>query len=1003
METVFDKAYKTLNPEQKRAVEAIEGPVMVIAGPGTGKTQILALRIANILLKTDTAPGNILALTFTESGVYSMRRRLVDTIGAAAYKINIHTFHGFCNTIIGQFPDEFPRIISANPATDIDQIQIVEKLLDAQKFEIIRPYGDPAFYVRPILGAIRNLKRENIDAEGFVELVKQQQKNFKNIPDLVHEKGAHKGKMKGVYTDLQKSIEKNAELAKVYVGYEQELQTRKLYDYEDMILEAIRSMEKNPDFLLQLQEQYQYILADEHQDANASQNRVLELLSNFHTDPNLFIVGDEKQAIFRFQGANLDNFLYFKKLYPSAIIISLKNNYRSTQTILDAAHSLIANNAIKDESLRVTLEAKAKHALQSVPISLRDFSSADFELQYLKQDIEQKINAGITPSEIAVIYRDNKDAEPIVRMFQKAGIEYSIQSDQNVLNDEHIGKLISLFELVVHPGNEEFLARALYIDFLNIPTLDVFKLNTFAYRNKKSLYECLSSKELLQEAGVKNVSEIVALSEKIALWQSLVRNKNVVDVFEHIMNESGFLADIISLAGSLDSIAKLDRLFTEARRLIENKKNATLIDFVEYINTLKKYNVLIKAGVVGSEQGGVRLMTAHRSKGLEFEYVYIVGAVDGKWGNKKEFNYFKLPLAEVTGDALEDERRLFYVALTRAKKAAFISSNKRSLDGKEQVPAQFVSELDPSLVSVVDTKESEATFAEHPEEKYTPVQDVGLRIDDKQYLQKLFLEQGLSATALNKYLQCPWDYFFSNLIHIPEADSKPQLYGTAIHYALQTFFNAYSLKEDISLEKFVSVFEDKLAHLPVSSNDFIELKEKGTKALTGYYKAHKGTWSRDVRSEVFVSGATLPFEVGGKNFLIPLRGKLDKIEFISDSEVAVVDYKTGKPKSRNELLGTTKNATGDYFRQLVFYRLLLAGYENGNYNLKHAMIDFIEPDDKGNYHREQFEITDENLEELKSLMQKTAQEIYNFDFWQKKCNEKDCHFCTLRSYLKNRD
>ena len=282
-------------------MDAIEGPVMVIAGPGTGKTSILTLRIANILAKTDSTPDSILALTFTESGVHSMRAKLSDIIGSATYKVNINTFHGFANEIIKNYPEEFPRIIGSNNATDIDQIKILEEIIGSSKLQKLKPYGDSYYYVRPILSEIKNLKRENVSPEKLAEIVKGQEKNFSGIEDLHHKNGKYSGEMKGKYKDIEKSIEKNKELLTVYKKYEKALTEKRLYDYEDMILEAIKSLTRDKGLLLELQEKYQYILADEHQDANNSQNKMLELISGFHENPNLFVVGDEKQAIFRFK------------------------------------------------------------------------------------------------------------------------------------------------------------------------------------------------------------------------------------------------------------------------------------------------------------------------------------------------------------------------------------------------------------------------------------------------------------------------------------------------------------------------------------------------------------------------------------------------------------------------------------------------------------------------------------------------------------------------------
>ncbi len=373
----FENLYKKLNPEQKKAVDTIDGPVMVIAGPGTGKTQILTLRIANILQKTDVGPDSILALTFTESGTHTMRRRLAETIGSAAYKVNIFTFHGFCNEIIKAYPEEFPRIVGASSITDIDQIRIMEEVILSLKLERLKPYGDPLYYLRPVMSQIKDLKREDIDPLELEKIIIKQEEDFNTITDLYYDKGAYKGKMKGKYKDLEKNIEKSKDLLIVYRAYEEALKQSKVFDYEDMIMEVVRVLRKNQDLLLRLQEKYQYILADEHQDANQAQNHILELLSSFFDNPNLFIVGDEKQAIFRFQGASLENFLYFKKLYPRAALIRLERNYRSTQSILDAAHSLIQKNKVEDENLRVKLLSQG--LLTEEKIKLYRFNEASCE------------------------------------------------------------------------------------------------------------------------------------------------------------------------------------------------------------------------------------------------------------------------------------------------------------------------------------------------------------------------------------------------------------------------------------------------------------------------------------------------------------------------------------------------------------------------------------------------------------------------------------------------
>ena len=321
----FKKAYGALNTAQKEAVDTIEGPVLVIAGPGTGKTQILTLRIANILLSTDTAPENILALTFTESGARAMRERLRSFVGAVAYRVPIYTFHGFAGDLIRQYPDSYSNIIGGRPASELEKVELIETILDDSEFKLLRPLGNPAYYVRAILHTIATLKQEYLEPDKLGAIINEQEAVLASMPKL-HEKGAHKGKVKGDYQKLEKTIAKNHELLAVYRRYQSLLREQNLYDFDDMMLESVHALNSNEDMLRDLQENYQYLLADEHQDVNASQNRILELLAAYHERPNIFVVGDEKQAIYRFQGASLENFLYFEDKFPNTTTIALTEN-----------------------------------------------------------------------------------------------------------------------------------------------------------------------------------------------------------------------------------------------------------------------------------------------------------------------------------------------------------------------------------------------------------------------------------------------------------------------------------------------------------------------------------------------------------------------------------------------------------------------------------------------------------------------------------------------------
>jgi DNA helicase-2/ATP-dependent DNA helicase PcrA len=982
----FNQAYKQLNKDQREAVDAIEGPVMVVAGPGTGKTQILTLRIANLLRKTQIEPENILALTFSESGASSMRRRLAEIIGAPAYSVAINTFHGFCNDIIKSYPGDFPQIIGSKNITEVDQINYLEKAIEALPLKELRPFGDPKFYIRGILNCINQLKREGITPEQFKKIVDQELKHFSEIDDLYHQKGTYKGMMKGEYQKQQKQILKNQELIKIYEWYQSNLISEHRYDYSDMIMEVLREISTNKNLLLQIQERYQYILVDEHQDTNNAQNRIVERLADFHKNPNIFVVGDEKQAIFRFQGASLENFNYFKKLYPKTKLIVLYNNYRSSQLILNAANGLLTSQK------PLQSDNKFKGGVTFYP-----FSEPDSEYYFLAKDIQEKINNGIDPSEIAVLYRENKDVLQVTSIFEKFNIPFCVESDQDIMTDQDIKKLLMLLNTTHKFGSEKDLLQSLYIDFLGFESWDIFKIIDTARERKISSYQIIKSKAELKKAGLEKAELFFEFYKKLSGWATLSHNISLPELFELIVRESGFMDYVMKSSQMIEKLEKLNCLFDELKALVEVHPDYGLNEFLQYLETLQTHNVLLKKNNQATPNQ-IRLMTAHRAKGQEFEHVYIINTFAGHWGTRRRINSLSLPerVFSLSGQLLEkhttddDERRLFYVALTRAKKSVSISYSSKGLDGREQLPSQFITEIRPELIETKDTKNIETEFAQNRKVLFAPRLKIGIDPKSKEFISDLFKRNGLSVTSLNNYLDCPWKYFYTNLLRIPQAKTKHQMYGTAIHYTLKDFFDQKKWNEKVLSEK----FKTYLTREPLNEKEQKELLEKGTKALAGYFSNYQNLWRKEVINELNVPAIMLTPD-------IRLTGKIDKLELLNKKGlVNVVDYKTSKPKTRGDIEGSTKNSNGDIKRQLIFYKLLLDNYKNGHqYLMETADIDFIEPDEKGRYKKESFSISKNDVKDLSELVKQTADEIINVKFWDKHCDNKDCEFCALRDVM----
>lgn len=988
MKDIFTALYKQLNPAQRAAVDAIEGPVMVVAGPGTGKTQVLTLRIANILRLTDTAPENILALTFTESAAAGLRHRLVEIIGQRAYAVVIKTFHGFCHAVIKSYPEDFPRIIGSRHITEAEQIGLIEQLLEKVELDLLRPFGDPLLYVRPIISAINNLKREGVTVESFHQAVAREAELLAATPDKYHEKGAHKGKLKVVYQKVEKQIAKNQELAKLYEAYETELRRQQMFDYNDMIMEVLAALQANPVLLQILQEEHQYLLVDEHQDTNNAQNRVLELLANFHPNPNLFVVGDEKQAIFRFQGASLENFLYFKKLYPAATLINLVANYRSQQTILDSAESLLPS--------REPLQAAGQHPL--APIKLGAFPDEDTELFFVASDIKATIAAGLPAEEVAVLYRDNRDAFPLARWLTKLDVPFVIESDEDLLTQPTVRKLWWVLQAITDFGNDELLARVLHVDWFKLDPLKVYELIRGAWVAQTTLYQQLAKAE---------DPELKAFATKFWQWHEWALNLESLPALEQIVRDSGCLASL-----ELENFSALRRFYDELMSVVTSQPNATLADFLQHLATMQKHGLLLKKSREGTPDAGrVRLMTVHRAKGLEFDQVYIIGAAHGHFGARTDRSPLKLlPRAlalmesAATGEGEEvetdDERRLFYVALTRARQGVTITYAIKNLAGRDQLPSIFISEIKPELCTHIDADTWVKQFnTEAPKLLFVGSGTDKHKGDDvhnkeRELVGKLFREQGFSVTALNNYLTCPWQYFYCNLLRLPEAMSKHQVYGQAVHGALHHFFQSRAQESKAGLPQLLALFKRELAGQPLRPAVRQEIWDRGVAALTGWYQANNKNWASRTLTEFKINGITLTPDVC-------LTGVLDKLEFLDASnKVRVVDYKTRKPMSRKEIMGETKNANGNYYRQLIFYQLLLQHYNDGKYQMQAGVIDFIEPDLKDRYVSEEFTITDQEVADLTEQIKQVADEILTLKFWNKRCDNKECQYCALRDIDK---
>ncbi len=973
----FQEQYEMLNDAQRLAVDTIEGPVIVVAGPGTGKTQILTLRIANILKESGAGidPENILALTFTNAGVVAMRERLATFIGPEeAYRTNIYTFHSFCEEQISRYPDYFPSIIYSRVATDVEKIHIVEKILAENDFEILTTFASDFHYIKDILYAIDNLKRESVSPEDFVNKIELQGKGIIADEDSYYKRDTKKNKKGDLKPNVLKPVEKNKELQVVYELYQEQLKEKKLYDFTDMIMQFVQVAEKDEELGSILREQYQYLLVDEHQDTNDGQNRIIEVLTSslyLGDEPNLFTVGDDKQAIYRFQGASVDNFIHFESKFENATVINLENNYRSAQGILDHAHTLIS--AGDSDKKHTELEAWKKDEAE---ISVNHFKTYRDELVNLASDIKQKLKSGVDVNDFAVFYREHSNLDFIKEVFEKEGLPFVVASRQNILDDVQMQKLLLLLGVVNNPMDSELMSKAILIDLTPVKINDaLIILDEYKTVSRKmSLYQLLQDEKRLKNCGVQNIGEIKEFVKFLEGQLEKVQDMNFLEFFEQFTTESGFLDKVLAQDDHIALLKKVERIFDEVRESVLEKNNYKLSDFIMHLKTFDEYNLSMNV-VKSSDMDGVNLMTAHGSKGLEFEHVYITNAVNGLWGGKRNSQKFKLPINVVSGD-MEDERRLFYVAITRAKKSLTISYADYDVSGKEKMPSLFISDINANLIDIEqDTiKTTEVFFAPR-------IKNISSLVS-LEYIKDKFLSTQLSATALNNYFESPLLYFFRNLVRLPSVQNKTLLYGSLLHEALEKFFVA-SNDEGVVLPKevLIDAFNSSLQTMQIPAEYYDSIEKRGLDALNGYYDFYKDAFNVNVIVEKKIKAVPFDLESGEQ---ILLTGAVDKMEKLEDGTIAVVDYKTGKPWSR-----LAKEKKESLNRQVKFYKLLLNSYNEGEFVMTSGTLDFIEPHPQtGEYEREIVSVGDDDVRQLSEDINVFAQDILSGEFLEREIKRK---------------
>lgn len=1021
----YNEIYKGLNAQQKQAVDNIDGPVMVIAGPGTGKTQILSARIGKILLDTDTSPDNILCLTYTDAGVVAMRKRVLSFIGPDAYKVNIYTFHAFCNDIIQENLSLFEKN-SMDPVSELEKIELYKKLIDTlpKNHPLKRYRGDVYYEISNLQSLFSAMKREGWSPEFINAKIDEYINSLPARDEFVCKRATGSFKKGDIRTDkiaeATEKVEKLRAAVNEFERFQQLMRSRNRYDFDDMINWVIKAFEENPALLSRYQEQFLYILVDEYQDTSGTQNKLVQLLISYWDKPNVFVVGDDDQSIYRFQGANVENMLAFAESYKKDLLtVVLTNNYRSVQPILNVSKSLIDRNL---ERLISQMEGLSKELIccndkwKSIADTeccpkIREYETQRQEMIHITMQIEDLLKQGISPKDISIIFKENKYGEELAQYFKLRNIPVYSKRKMNIL-EIPLGKKIVLLlnylaaEHDIPYGGDEMLFEILHFDFLEISSMEIAKLSV-EVAEKKFTGEKTSLRRLLSEKTTKSSGQLFqngptdSLKKAGTIIEKLIAaapNVTLQTLTEKIIREAGILSFVMKSDEKLWLMQVLTALFDFVKEETRRNPLLTLQELVNIFDLMQKEGLSIPLVQVTGSDKGINLLTAHGSKGLEYEYVFIAGANASNWEKKRKpgggYSFPDTMFASVPKSKEEEElRRLFYVALTRAQRHLFISFSHYKNDGRTLEPSMFIAEilekhlLPAEKIYIDENIQAEFAALQFNEELKPEIEKI-----EEDFIGALLDRFVMNVTALNNYMKCPLEFYFNNLVRVPSGKSESTEFGSAIHHALQLLFEKMQSNSNTfpARQEFISDFNWYMHRHRESftKEQFDRRMEYGYEVLGNYYDNYINTFNKIVAAERNIKNVV----VNG----VPLKGKLDKLEFDGKS-VNVVDYKTGDiekalPKLKGP--GSKEPEGGSYWRQAVFYKILVDNLENKDWKVVSTEFDFIEPDNKKVYRKEKVVISPDDISIVTQQITDVWHKIQNRNFY-KGCGKQDCRWCNF--------
>lgn len=851
----------SLNPAQHEAVMHDSGPLLIVAGAGTGKTKVLTHRIAHWIESKQFKAEEILALTFTEKAAQELEERLDQLLPYGYGDLWVKTYHGFCEAILRESGLEMGLDTAYRVLTQTDLLMLLREKLFTFELKHYRPLGNPTRFLSALTDHFSHLRDELVTVEMYREYAKK-------LAEAASEEAA-----------------RAHELAEAYARYEALLLEENVMDFASLQFWALRLLREHPHVLSGYQSRFKAIVVDEFQDTNTAQGRIVELLGKAHQ--NLTVVGDDDQSIYQWRGASLANILEFETVFPNPRKIVLTQNYRSTQPILDLAYAVIQHNnphrlEVKnalDKRLVATKDVGASNTMiDEKPVALR-FSHYLEEVEFVVKKIAELRDKGIPLREMAILVRASAHAVPFVDRLSREEIPFTFYGAQGLFQREEIRDLLAVLRSLVNRDDDIALFRFLSMKEFGFEIEYLLQLLQKSKSTSSSLFAVLlneiDSPNLF--TGVGAGSGLSRFLELFKSLQQLSKSHPASHVLGTFLRDSHYLSSLE--ADALQSIATFSQMVEGFERAAQDPR---LPACLEYVRARQDVGDRAAPSEVALDADTVKVLTVHAAKGLEFEAVFVVNLVQQRFPaqNRSEPLPIPLPLLSQTveddSQFLSEERRLFYVAVTRARTHLYLTSSEKYEGRKAWKPSVFFQEsIGSGMVDVLEKAHVVATSA--PGEKPLVFG-----------YEREYRSLRLSFSKINTFTTCPLQYKFRYLYQLSEPLSHAASFGTSVHNTLNSFYRELLAKKaPPSLERLHELYNQNWIPLGYENRDHLTTrKAAGWEMLQRFYATNSSPW-------VFPAFLEKPFTLKTPSGLT-LSGRIDRVDRLEDGTFEVIDYKTGR-------------------------------------------------------------------------------------------------------------